>query len=177
MEKKKKRLITRTVLLVVMVLAIGYTVYAAATKDKHAKLSIGDTAPDFVLEDLDGNKHKLSDYKGQGVFLNFWGTWCPPCEKEMPAMNRQYDVYKDQGIQILAANVGQSNFEASTFAQRYDLNFPILLDTTRGVKDSYSVINLPATYLISPEGKVVDIITGEMSDEQIASYLEAIKPQ
>ena len=53
----------------------------------------------------------MSDYKGQGVLLNFWGTWCKPCKKEMPAMERQYKAFKDQGVQILAVNIAQSDFE------------------------------------------------------------------
>ena len=73
-------------------------------KDKVELLKVGAEAPDFELVDLNGEKHRLSDYKGQGVLLNFWGTWCEPCEREFPAMTRQYETFKDQGVQILAVN-------------------------------------------------------------------------
>ena len=95
-DKKKRRLILRTVILFIMAAAVVYTLYASFTKEKHAKVAVGDIAPDFVLTDTEGNKHKLSDYKGKGVFLNFWATYCEPCKDEMPDMNNQYKVYKDQ---------------------------------------------------------------------------------
>ncbi|MEB2302276.1 thiol-disulfide oxidoreductase ResA [Lysinibacillus xylanilyticus] len=177
MEKKKKRLVIRTIILAVLVLAIGYTVYGTATKDKVELLAVGSKAPDFTLVDLNGEKHKLSDYKGQGVFLNFWGTWCKPCEKEMPAMDRQYKVFKDQGVQTLAVNIAQTDFEVQSFVDRYELTFPVVIDKTKSVMTTYNVGNLPATLLIDPDGKVAKIITGEMTEGKIASYMELVKPK
>lgn len=177
MEKKQKRSIVRTVILAVLVLAIAYTVYATATKDTVDILKVGDDAPDFVLKDMQGNEHRLSDYKGQGVFLNFWGTWCKPCEKEMPAMDNQYAIYKEQGVQTLAVNIAQSEFEVQSFINRYDLDFPVVIDKTKSVMTQYNIDPLPTTILVSPEGKVQQIITGEMTEQQIAKFMESIKPQ
>ena len=64
------------------------------SKDKVKVLAVGDNAPDFELVDLEGNKHRLSDYRGQGVFLNFWGTWCAPCKKEMPHMEKMHKDFE-----------------------------------------------------------------------------------
>ena len=86
---------TRGIILAVLAIAIGYTVYAAITKDKVEIVKAGAQAPDFEVVDLDGEKHRLADYKGQGVLLNFWGTWCGPCEREFPAMTKQYEKIKD----------------------------------------------------------------------------------
>lgn len=177
MDKKKKRSIMRTVILAVLMLAIGYSVYASATQEKLELLKIGSDAPDFMLVDMNGNKHKLSDYKGQGVFLNFWGTWCKPCEKEMPAMNRQFATYSSEGVQTLAVNIAQSEFEVQKFIDKHDLQFPVVIDKTKSVRKLYNIDPLPTTVLISPEGKVVKIITGEMNETQIAGYMESIKPE
>ena len=177
LEKKKKRLISRTIILVILGLAIGYTVYGTATKDKVELLKVGADAPDFTLVDSNGEKYRLSDYKGQGVFLNFWGTWCPPCEKEMPAMDRQYQVYKDQGVQTIAVNIAQTNLEVQSFVDKYQLSFPVPIDKTKAVRDAYNVTNLPATVLVDPDGKVVKIITGEMTEADIASFMELVKPK
>ncbi|GLC87200.1 thiol-disulfide oxidoreductase ResA [Lysinibacillus piscis] len=177
MEKKQKRLVVRTIILIVLAMAIGYTVYGTATQKKVELIAVGSEAPDFTLVDLNGEKHKLSDYKGQGVFLNFWGTWCPPCEKEMPAMNRQYQVFKDQGVQTLAVNIAQTDLEVQDFVDRYKLTFPVVIDKTKSVMTAYNVDNLPATVLIDPDGKVVKIITGEMTEGNIASFMELVKPQ
>ncbi len=177
MEKKQKRLYTRIVILAVLVAAIAYTVYNTAHKDDVQLLKIGDNAPDFSLVDLNGETHKLSDYKGQGVLLNFWGTWCKPCKKEMPAMERQYQQFKDQGVHILAVNIAQSNFEVENFVEQYNLTFPVVIDKTKSVMQAYNVGKLPATYLITPEGKVKRVPPGELSEEQIQSLMESIKPE
>lgn len=177
MEKKKKRSIIRGIVLLILAGAIVYTVYNTATKEKVETLKIGMEAPDFELVDLDGNTVRLSDFEGQGVFLNFWGTWCPPCKKEMPAMNRQYQVYKDQGVHVLSVNIAQSQFEVENFANNYDLTFPIVIDKSKSVMQAYNINPLPTTVLISPEGKVEKIITGEMTEQQIAAYMDSIKPE
>ena len=176
-QTKQKRFLIRTLILSVLALAIVYTIYNNATKDKIEVLGVGDEAPDFTLVDLNGEEHRLSDYKGQGVFLNFWGTWCKPCAKEMPAMDRQYEVYKDQGVQILAVNIAQSNFEVERFADQYGLDFPIVIDKTKSVMEAYNIDPLPTTLLINPEGEIEKIVRGEMTEQDIALFMEQIRPE
>lgn len=160
----------------VLAAAIIFAIYTSFAKEKYDVLRVGDYAPDFTLVDLNGEKHQLSAYKGQGVFLNFWGTWCTPCKKEMPAMGRQYQVYKDQGVQVLAVNIAESNLKVQTFADQYGMIFPTLIDKTKDVMEAYNIRPLPTTILINPEGKIVKIITGEMSEKDIQGYMEQIKP-
>lgn len=176
-QTKQKRFIMRTVILSVLVLAIVYTIFNNATKEKVEVLGIGDQAPDFTLVDLNGEEHRLSDYKGQGVFLNFWGTWCKPCAKEMPAMDRQYEIYKEQGVHVLAVNIAQSDFEVQRFASQYGLNFPIVIDKTKSVMEAYNINPLPTTLLINPDGKIEQIIRGEMTEQDIAGFMEQIRPE
>ncbi|GKW44782.1 thiol-disulfide oxidoreductase ResA [Planococcus sp. NCCP-2050] len=176
-KKKQNRLIMRSAILLVLIAAIGYTIYNSATADDVTVLEVGDKAPDFALADLEGNDHKLSDYKGQGVFLNFWGTWCKPCAKEMPAMDRQFDVFKDQGVQVLAVNIAQSDFEVQSFSDQYGLSFPIVIDKTKSVMTAYNIRPLPTTVLINPEGEIERIVTGEMTEEDIKGFMEEIKPE
>ncbi|MGB3261775.1 thiol-disulfide oxidoreductase ResA [Paenisporosarcina sp.] len=176
-QTKQKRFLIRTLILTVLAVAIIYTIYNNATKDKFEVLGVGDEAPDFTLVDLNGEEHRLSDYKGQGVFLNFWGTWCKPCAKEMPAMDRQYEVFKDQGVQILAVNIAQSNFEVERFADQYGLDFPIVIDKTKSVMEAYNIDPLPTTLLINPEGEIEKIVRGEMTEQDIALFMEQIRPE
>lgn len=176
MEKKKKRLILRTVILLLLGAALVYTLYANFTKDNNEAIRKGSVAPDFVLTDMEGNKHKLSDYRGQGVFLNFWGTWCKPCEREMPYMDNQYKAYKDKGVQILAVNVGESDYSVQNFIDRHNLSFPVLLDKDSQVMTAYDIDPLPFTFLIDKEGKVVDLVKGELTEKIIQSHMERIKP-
>ena len=160
-----------------MLAALIYTLYANFTKDKAGALSVGDKAPDFVLSDMEGNKQQLSDYQGKGVFLNFWGTWCKPCEREMPYMNNQYKVYKDHGVEILAVNVGEPDFSINKFAQKHKLVFPILKDTNKDVLTLYNIQPLPTTMLVDPTGTIIEIETGELSEARIIEMMESIKPQ
>ncbi|MFJ8069548.1 thiol-disulfide oxidoreductase ResA [Peribacillus sp. NPDC096447] len=173
---KKKRLIMRTFILIGLSAAVVYALYTNLNKDKMNSIELNSEAPDFILTDMEGNKHKLSEYKGQGVFLNFWGTWCKPCETEMPFMDNQYQDYKEKGVQILAVNVGESDYAVKTFTDKYILSFPILNDKGGEVQSAYKVNPLPVTFLIDKDGKVIDEITGGLTEEDIKTHMERIKP-
>lgn len=174
MDKKRKRLIIRTIVLLVLVSAV---IYSIASKEKVKVLAIGDKAPDFELVDLDGNKHRLSDYKGQGVFLNFWGTWCPPCKEEMPHMEKQYQDFKDKGVQILAVDIAEPVLKVESFRDQYGLTFPIAIDKNKSVMEVYNIGPLPTTVLIDKDGKIVHIEKRGMSEEVIRSFMERIQPK
>lgn len=175
-KSKKQRGYIRTAILVVLTLAIVFTVYSNLNKEKNAVLQVGDKAPDFVLVDMNGEEHKLSDYKGQGVFLNFWGTWCKPCATEMPAMDNQYNVYKDNGVQTLAINIAESDLKVNSFVKRYELSFPVAIDRNKRVMESYNIDPLPTTFLINEKGRIEKIIKGQMTEKDIANFMEQVKP-
>lgn len=175
MASKKNRTIFRGVLLLIMAVALGYTLYQSFIADKSV-VKVGEKAPDFVLENLEGNKVQLSELKGKGVFLNFWGTWCKPCEREMPYMERQYKHYKNQGVEILAVNIGESKFAIETFAKRFGLTFPMVMDRNSEVTDAYNIGPIPTTFLVDKNGKVLKVITGSMTEQDIVNYMELIKP-
>src|SRR5690625_4629852 len=114
MKKKtriKKRFIFRTTILVILVAAIAFALVTNLTKDQTI-YRVGDQAPDFRLEQINQNHHldtiQLSDTNGKGVMLNFWATYCEPCEIEMPYMEKLYADYQDKGIEILAVNLGEA---------------------------------------------------------------------
>lgn len=172
---KKNRFYMRTAILIVMVLAIGYAVFSAVTKDKET-VELGQKAPDFKLVDLEGNDVRLSDYKGKGVFLNFWGTYCEPCKAEMPAMNRQYEKYKSQGVEILAVNVDEQDVVVEKFVKQYQLTFPVVIDKGGEVMQAYNISPIPTTFLIDKDGIIVGKITASLDDEKIEAQLEKIKP-
>lgn len=174
MKNKKARLIIRTSILLVMISAITYTLYQNFFTEK-VRVQAGDQAPDFVLEDMKGNKVQLSDLKGKGVFLNFWGTWCEPCQKEMPYMEKQYNHYKSLGVEILAVNVAESDISIESFVKKHGLTFTVLKDKDRAVTEAYDITPIPTTFLIDKNGKVLRVITGTMTERDIANYMELIK--
>ena len=148
------------------------TIYNTTVNNKVDVLKVGDSAPNFSLVDLNGETHKLSDYQGKGVLLNFWGTWCDPCKKEMPALEKQYQLFKGKEFEIIAINIAQSKFEVSNFSEQYSMTFPVVIDSNKSVMRRYNVDPLPTSIFINKEGKIVDIIKGEMNEKMIKQYIE-----
>ncbi len=114
------------------------------------------TAPGFSLEDIDGKKFSLKDYRGKVVLLNFWATWCPPCRREMPSMERLHQKFKNRDFVVLALNQMEDGDQVFTFVGDLgvDLTFPILFDKDSSVSRAYGVMGLPTTYLIDKKGNV-----------------------
>ncbi len=117
-------------------------------------LEIGQLAPDFEMQYPDGRKVKLSDFKGKPVIVNFWATWCAPCEAELPEFVQTYEKYKDQGLVILGVNAQEFGEDANKFVEKYNLSFPVTLDSRGEVMGLYGVRGLPTTLFIDPEGRV-----------------------
>ncbi len=115
---------------------------------------MGGPAPDFKLETVEGENVRLSDLKGNFVVLNFWATWCGPCTKEMPELQKAHQSLKDHSIKIIGVNLAESRSEIDEFARSQNLNFPLLLDHYGDVAQDYEVRHLPVTYFITPDGMV-----------------------
>ncbi|MFT8322866.1 MAG: redoxin domain-containing protein [Bacillus sp. (in: firmicutes)] len=114
------------------------------------EIEIGKAAPNFVLKNLAGETIKLSDYRGKKVMLNFWATWCPPCKKEMPTIQKFYEENKDKVV-ILAVNIdGQE--DVFDYVHSMNITFPILLDEKDKVNELYQIITIPTTFFIDENG-------------------------
>jgi peroxiredoxin len=120
------------------------------------------TAPDFTLNDINGKKVNLSEFRGKVVVLNFWATWCGPCRAEMPSLNNLYNEYKDKGLVVLAVSMDTSEKPVKSFVKELKLAFPVLMDKDKAVSfDEYAVLGLPTTFLIDKNGGVIEKIMGE----------------
>ena len=135
------------------------------------------TATEFALKDIDGKTHRLSDYKGKVIVLNFWATWCPPCREEMPSMERARKKLINDDVVILAVNVGEDEDTIFNFTGDYPVEFPLLMDIKGDVIKSYPVMALPTTYIISPNGIVTHRTLGgrEWDNEQLLNELRAMQ--
>ncbi|OZM56287.1 hypothetical protein CIB95_12770 [Lottiidibacillus patelloidae] len=137
-------------------------------------IKIGNKAPDFTIENLEGETVSLSDYQGKKVILNMWATWCPPCRAEMPDMQRFYEKYANQGVEILAVNMTSQDTVSSIeeFKEELGLTFPILLDIHNEVGVTYRVLQIPSTWFINNDGVITNIALGAMNEEMMVKYIK-----
>lgn len=130
-------------------------------------------APDFTLRTLDQTTVSLSDYRGRVVFLNFWATWCEPCERELPAFEAFMAQQGDDGAVVLAVNVGETYDQANAFLTERGVDgFPVLLDARLEVANLYGISPIPVTFVIDQEGVIRFTKYGEMKPEDLTEYLE-----
>lgn len=133
------------------------------------------SAPDFTLGTLDGSTITLSDLEGQVILINFWATWCPPCRKEMPALQQINNQYQERGFTVLAVNLRQETAQVSPFVKDLGLTFPVLLDLDGQVARRYRVRALPTTFLVDRSGVIRETIVGQLLharvEDQVGSLL------
>jgi len=129
----------------------------------------GFLAPDFSLSTNEGETITLSDLRGKPVLINLWTSWCPPCKAEMPALERVYQDYKDDGLEILAVNsTSQDNAtDANAFVQDLGLTFTILFDNDGSVSKQYRLQALPTSIFINREGVIQEIVVGGPMSEAL----------
>lgn len=132
--------------------------------------SNGFLAPTFELSSLDGKVFTLEELQGHPIMLNFWATWCTPCRSEMPAMERVWQNYRDQGLVILAINLQETPDRVMGFVEEFGLTFPVLLDRNGFVFSDYQVQLYPTTFFIGKDGVIQDVVFGgPISETTMAS--------
>lgn len=143
------------------------------------EIIVGELAPDFTLNNLEGEEVNLSDYRGKLVFLNFWATWCPPCAKEMPdlqAINKDND-----DLVVLGVNVREDKNTVESYLDKGGYDFPVLLDEKSEIAATYLVNAFPSTFFINSQGELlsllydedilVDLYRGSIEKEQMEEIL------
>jgi peroxiredoxin len=140
----------------------------------HAAPPVGEAAPEFALRSLDGQNHRLSEYVGDVVLVNFWASWSGPSRQEMPALSRLYDKYQRAGFVLLGVNLDDNVDRAREMAKAMKVSYPLLLDEHKHVARSYRVSAMPLTVLID-RGGVVRFTSDTFQSDDEARYAEVLR--
>jgi peroxiredoxin len=133
-------------------------------------------APSLTLKDLQGEIHDLKDYKGQVVLVQFWATYCGPCRKEMPSMNKMMTKMGDTPFKILAVDMGESEAEVKPFVSEVKPEFTILMDEEGKSIEDWRVFAAPSNFIIGPDGNIKYTLFGgvEWDSEELIEKLKAL---
>jgi peroxiredoxin len=117
--------------------------------------------PDFTLSDLQGHTVRLSDSRGQVVFINVWATWCPSCVEEMSTIQKLYDRLHARGLRVLAVSIDALGEQiVAPFMQARQLSFPVLLDTQSIIEQLYQTGGVPESFIVDRQGRLVEKVVG-----------------
>ena len=147
------------VMMLAVILASGSVISGCSSDSAPPPVvQIGSPAPDFQLQRLDGQPVSLSSLQGRPVMLNFWATWCGPCQMEIPFLQEAFEdeEWTELGLVILAVNLGEAPATVKKFMEDNGLNFPVLLDTDTSVAGIYNVSGIPTTFFIDRNGIIKD---------------------
>lgn len=137
------------------VIVAAAALFFVLRKTPSTLVNVGDLAPDFSIKDETGKEHKLSDYRGNVVFLNFWFTTCGPCKQEMPDMELVTRTFKERKFKMLPISVDTNFDDVKKFYADNKLSMPMFLDPGKQVASRYNVRQFPETYLIDGNGVVL----------------------
>jgi len=133
---------------------------------------IGSTAPDFTLRDVDGHQVRLSDFRGKTVLLAFWATWCPPCNEELPTLQKIYEHSQNKDLVILTVD-DQAPATIRAFLRAKHYSFPVLVDSNRAVFTEFAVHFIPTAVVINPDGIISQVLTGWEGPQRLLDALRA----
>lgn len=134
--------------------------------------------PAFTLKALDGTPHRLDDYRGKAVLVNFWASWCPPCLAELPSMQRLADRMAPEAFELLAINVGESPFRVSKFVKLIGIKLKVLLDSEGEIFRTWGGTVYPTSFIQDGDGQIRYVAYGplEWDSEEVMQILRSLLP-
>jgi len=133
---------------------------------------------DYSLPDVNGKKHSLADYKGKWVIVNYWATWCPPCQEEIPDLVEFHDRHKDDDAVVIGINfedIGEE--QLSAFVDSFLISYPILRSEPLAETPLGTIPGLPTTFIIAPDGSPVARQVGPVTGKQLDDYIARKKKE
>jgi len=144
---------------------------SACDRSHEVGLNPGDTAPELVVQKLDGTPTKLSDYRGKTVLLNFWASWCGPCESEIPAFEELYARLKDKDFTVVAVALDDSLENIKEFSVKHSMSFPVLYDAKASANKLYKISGFPESFLLDKNGKLIMMPDPEDNDQLVVRFV------
>ena len=135
---------------------------------------IGQAAPDFTVQALDGKTYKLSDFRGKPVWINFWASWCPPCRAENPDIEEVYQANQANGLVVLGVAIGEEDGNVRGYVDRTGLNYTIGLDRGQDIAATYRIVGIPTHYFIDKDGILREWRIGSMSKKTMEKNVATI---
>jgi thiol-disulfide isomerase/thioredoxin len=139
----------------------------------------GGATPPLALQDLDGKTHRLEDYRGKVVLINFWATWCEPCREEMPSLGRLRASFAGKPFAVLAVNLSESEPRIRRFLEQLPTDFVVLRDGDGAAARAWKTRILPATFIVAPDGRIRYHQVGDFdwSQEKVKQAVSALLPR
>lgn len=157
--------------------AAGLTMWGSghgATVRSTARPLAGQPAPGFAIALLDGSTFRLSEQRGQVLVVNFWATWCPPCEDELPDLQATWEEYQAQGVTLIGIAYQDQEGAVQEYVDRYSLTYPVGLDPEARVSTAYGITGVPETFVVDADGQVAYVHIGPVNAAQLRATLERL---
>lgn len=184
MDKRTKTIIGIAAFALLLILAVvGYNLLSQRVKPQHTSaVSSSQTsktsAPNFTVQDANGNTTSFSEFKGKPIVLNFWASWCPPCKAEMPDYEKMYLQYSSKGVVFLMVNMTDGSRETTATAKQFlkdnKYTFSAYFDVKSDAANTYGISSIPDSIFIDKDGNIVNTYEGMIDSATMKKNIEAI---
>lgn len=171
-ERRAPRFSWGTLTIVLAVLALLVVIGMMLQRSQQGPVTSGSPAPEFSVETFDGGTFTLSRYTGQVVVVNFWASWCKPCEQEAVELEQAYQMYRDKGVEFIGVNYVDTEPEALAYLDRFGITYPNGPDLRTRISQAYRIRGVPETFIVGADGLIAYVKIGPF--ESLGEITDAI---
>jgi cytochrome c biogenesis protein CcmG/thiol:disulfide interchange protein DsbE len=166
------------VLVWIFVIGLLIVVGISLIRSQEGHIQVGDQVPDLALQTFEGETIEFADLRGQVVVVNFWASWCTPCEQEAAELQQAYERYRDDGVVFLGVDYVDTETEAKEYLAKFGITYPNGPDLGTRISQAFRIRGVPETYIIGPDGELAAFKIGPYrSLEEIVQQVESVRAQ